>query len=346
MNNFFLLFCLALARNRSGSTPPSRWPAQRGSRNFRNLHLSPRSRVLDLLRWQLGFGPQEEPAWPQDMVPPYGAAIMAPNLAQLHHPDPTRIQVTWIGHSTFLVQMAGINLLTDPIWSERASPVDFAGPKRYVPPGLKWQDLPAIDAVIISHNHYDHLDLPTVKRLGHRPSFFVPLGLARWFRSAGLSKVVELDWGESAGWGPIKFHSVPAQHFSSRGLFDRDASLWASWVLEGPSGRLFFSSDSGYSPDFKEIGARFGPLRLSLLPIGGYQPRWFMRPMHVDPPEAVKIHQDLRSQQSIGMHWGTFKLTDEPLSEPPLYLARSLTEAGLPPESFLVLKIGETRAFR
>jgi N-acyl-phosphatidylethanolamine-hydrolysing phospholipase D len=348
MNHLFFLSCLAMAPggDRPGPLPFSRWPPHRDPQGFRNLHLNSRSRVLELLRWQLGFGPQEESALPREMVPSYRAAIMAPDLVQLNRPDPTRIQVTWIGHSTFLVQMAGINILTDPIWSERASPAAFAGPKRYAPPGLNWQNLPPIDAVVISHNHYDHLDLATVKRLGHRSGYFVPLGLAPWFRRVGLSNVVELDWGESAGLGPLQFHSVPAQHFSSRGLFDRDASLWASWVLEGPPGRLFFSSDTGYSPDFKEIGARFGPLRLSLLPIGGYQPRWFMKPMHVDPPEAVRIHQDLHSQQSIGMHWGTFKLTDEPLGEPPLYLARSLAEAGLPPESFLVLKIGETRAFR
>jgi N-acyl-phosphatidylethanolamine-hydrolysing phospholipase D len=346
MNHLFLIFCLARAGDRPEPPSSPRWPSQRGRRDFRNLHLNPRSRILDLWRWQWGYGPPEEPALPPEMVPPYQPAIMAPDLGQINRPDPARIQVTWIGHSTFLVQMAGLNLLTDPVWSERASPVTFAGPKRYAPPGLNWQNLPSIDAVVISHNHYDHLDLATVKRLGHRTVFFFPLGLSRWFRRAGLSQVVELDWGESAGLGPIKFHSVPAQHFSSRGLFDRDVSLWASWVLEGPAGRLFFSSDTGYSPDFKEIGARFGPVRLSLLPIGGYRPRWFMQPMHVDPPEAVKIHQDLGSQQSIGMHWGTFKLTDEPLGEPPLYLARSLAEAGLPPESFLVLKIGETRVFR
>jgi N-acyl-phosphatidylethanolamine-hydrolysing phospholipase D len=347
MHHLCLFFGLALVRaGRPGLPPCSRWPPHGGPRGFRNLHLDPTSRVLDLLRWQLGFGPREEPALPPEMVPPYRAAIMAPDLGRINRPDPTQIQVTWIGHSTFLVQMAGINILTDPIWSERASPTPWAGPKRYVPPGLNWQDLPGIDAVIISHNHYDHLDLATVKRLGKGTGFFVPLGLARWFRGAGLSKVVELDWGEAAGLGPIRLHCVPAQHFSSRGLFDRDVSLWASWVLEGPPGRLFFACDTGYSPDFKEIGAHFGPVRLSLLPIGGYQPRWFMRPMHVDPPEAVKIHRDLRSQQSIGMHWGTFKLTDEPLGEPPLYLARSLSEAGLAAESFLVLKIGETRTFR
>ncbi|HZE22051.1 MAG TPA: MBL fold metallo-hydrolase [Desulfobaccales bacterium] len=348
MDHLFLLFCLAWAR--AGDRPSPRkscgWPAQRRSRDFHNRHLDSRSRVLDLWRWQLGFGPQEEPALPRGMVPPYQAAIITPDLVQLNRPDPAKIQVTWVGHSTFLIQMAGVNILTDPIWSERASPVTFAGPKRHAPPGLKWQNLPTIDAVVISHNHYDHLDLATVKRLGNQSGFFVPLGLARWFNEAGLSNVVELDWGESAGLGSIKLHSVPAQHFSSRGLFDRDVSLWSSWVLEGPSGRVFFSCDTGYSPDFKEIGERFSPVRLSLLPIGGYQPRWFMRPMHVDPPEAVKIHQDLRSRQSIGMHWGTFKLTDEPLGEPPLYLARSLAEASLAPESFLVLKIGETRAFQ
>ena len=183
MNHSFLVFCLALARAGDRLRPPSspRWPAQRGRRNFRNLHLNPRSRILDLLRWQWGYGPPEEPALPPGMVPPYRPAIMAPDLLRINRPEPAGIQVTWIGHSTFLVQMAGLNLLTDPIWSERASPVTFAGPKRYAPPGLNWQNLPSIDAVVISHNHYDHLDLATVKRLGPRPAFFVPLGLIFYF---------------------------------------------------------------------------------------------------------------------------------------------------------------------
>ena len=253
--------------------------------------------------------------------------------------------MTWIGHSTFLVQVAGLNLLTDPIFSERASPVSFAGPRRYAPPGLSWAELPRIDAVVISHNHYDHLDLATVKRLGNHTRFFVPLGVAAWFREAGIDNVVELDWGQQAEFGPLTFHCVPAQHFSARGLRDRNAVHWCSWVLETPGGKVFFSCDTGYSPDARNIGEGFGPFRLSLLPIGGYQPRWFMSTMHVNPPEAVKMHRDLRSEQSLGMHWGTFKLTDEPMGEPPLYLARALKEAAVPAEEFQVLKIGETRVF-
>lgn len=327
-----------------GSSSPSS-PPHHGPRGFRNLHLKPQpSRLLGLLRWQLGLGPKEEPALPPEAVPPYRPEVLPPDLNHLNSPDPGRIQVTWIGHATFLLQIAGLNILTDPIFSERASPFSFAGPKRIAPPGVPWEDLPRIDAVIISHNHYDHLDAATVKNLGNRPRFLVPLGLAAWFEKAGLHNVVDLDWWQFADLGPLRFHCVPAQHFSSRSLFDRDATLWSCWVVETPAGRIFFSGDTGYGPDFQEIGARFGPLRLSLLPIGGYRPRWFMRAMHVNPEEAVRMHQDLRSQQSIGMHWGTFQLTDEPLGEPPLFLRRALGQAGIPEEKFVVMKIGETRA--
>jgi N-acyl-phosphatidylethanolamine-hydrolysing phospholipase D len=174
----------------------------------------------------------------------------------------------------------------------------------------------------------------------------VPLGLAAWFQASGLEKVTELDWWQSAVLGPVRFHSVPVQHFSQRTPFNRNQSLWCGWVLETPAGKIFFGGDTGYSQDFQEIGARFGPLRLALLPIGGYQPRWFMKSMHLNPPEAVRVHRDLRARVSIGMHWGTFKLTDEPLGEPPVYLQQTLREAGIPPEQFITLGIGETRSFQ
>jgi N-acyl-phosphatidylethanolamine-hydrolysing phospholipase D len=280
-----------------------------------------------------------KPGAPAGGSPPTGR-IATPTLT-INGPDLHRIQVTWIGHSTFLVQVAGLNLLTDPIFSERASPVSFAGPRRYAPPGLSWGQLPRIDAVVISHNHYDHLDLATVKRLGNRTRFFVPLGVAAWFRDAGIDNVVELDWGQQAEFGPLTFHCVPAQHFSARGLRDRNTVLWCSWVLETPGESLFSCDTLSRCPGHRR---GFGPLG-SPSPIGGYQPRWFMRKMHVNPPEAVKMHLDLRSEQSLGMHWGTFKLTDEPMGEPPLYLARALKEAAVPAEEFQVLKIGETRVF-
>jgi N-acyl-phosphatidylethanolamine-hydrolysing phospholipase D len=343
---WLLISCLALASGCGQPTDAFEVPPHRSPQGFHNLYLKPpQERPLGFFRWKLGLGPHESPALPTEEVPPYRPQIATPDLNHINGPDPRRIQVTWIGHSTFLVQVAGLNLLTDPIFSERASPVTFAGPRRYAPPGLSWGQLPRIDAVVISHNHYDHLDLATVTRLGNRIRFFVPLGVAAWFREAGINNVVELDWGQQAEFGPLTFHCVPAQHFSARGLRDRNAVLWCSWVLETPGGKVFFSCDTGYSPDARDIGEAFGPFRLSLLPIGGYQPRWFMGNMHVNPPEAVKMHRDLRSDQSLGMHWGTFKLTDEPMGEPPLYLARALKEAAVSAEEFQVLKIGETRVF-
>jgi N-acyl-phosphatidylethanolamine-hydrolysing phospholipase D len=324
-----------------GPLPPHHTPT-----GFKNLHLQDRGRFREFLRWRLGLGPEEKPALPPEAVPPYRPQVVAPDRERLQHPDPGVLQVTWIGHATFLLQVAGVNILTDPMFSDRASPVSFIGPKRLTPPGVPFRDLPPIHAVVISHNHYDHLDAPTVTRLGNGVRFFVPLGLGRWFKQQGLDKVVELDWWHSAGLGPLRFTAVPAQHFSSRSLWDRNQSLWACWVVETPAGPLFFSGDTGYSVDFREIGARYGPMRLSLLAVGGYMPRWFMAPMHLNPPEAVQIHQDLRSRQSLGMHWGTFPLTDEPLGEPPLYLQKALKDAGIPEPDFTVLKFGETRVFR
>ncbi len=184
------------------------------------------------------------------------------------------------------------------------------------------------------------------QNLGNKVKFFVPLGLSRWFQEAGLDNVTELDWWQFAELGPIRLHCVPAQHFSMRTPFDTNRVLWAGWVLSTPSGNIFFAGDTGYSPDFREIGQRLGPMRLALIPIGGYMPRWFMKPMHLDSREAVWVHRDVQSQQSIGMHWGTFKLTEEPLVEPPLYLQQVLQEENIPQERFIVLRFGETRIFQ
>jgi L-ascorbate metabolism protein UlaG (beta-lactamase superfamily) len=255
--------------------------------------------------------------------------------------------VTWIGHSSVLIQVGGLNILTDPHLSERASPFSFAGPKRRVPPGVDHAQLPHIDAVVISHNHYDHLDAATVKRLsqqpGGSPRFYVPLGLKRWFDEAGIRDAVELDWWQAREQQGVRIHCVPVQHWSKRTLTDRDQTLWSGWVIEHPSQRIFFAGDTGYSKDFADIGRRFGAFDLAALPIGGYEPRWFMAPYHVTPAEAVRIMQDLNARSALGVHWGTFELTDEPLDEPPVVLARELESARIPPERFFVLKHGETR---
>lgn len=314
---------------------------------FRNPHLPEQNRFLGFLRWRLGWQPADE-LGPQlaAPLPPYRPEIRKPDLNHLNHPDPATIQLTWLGHATFLIQVAGLNLLTDPIFSDRASPVSFLGPRRLVPPPLSLKELPPIHAVLISHNHYDHLDRPTVQALGPQTAFFTPLGLKSWFRRAGLPRVAELDWWQQTTFGSITLTALPTQHFSIRFPGDTNKTLWCGWLLSTPVGRIFFVGDTGYSPDFAAIGRRFGPIRLALLPIGGYRPRWFMRPMHLDPPEAVQVHFDLQAQQSVGMHWGTFRLTDEDPAEPPIYLRQAAAQASLPPDRFLVLDFGETRIFR
>jgi N-acyl-phosphatidylethanolamine-hydrolysing phospholipase D len=310
---------------------------------FKNLHIDGKSRRGEFFRWRLGLGPKEEPALPPSTIPLYHPRIVASDLNSLNHAPADAMQITWMGHATFLIQVAGLNILTDPIFSERASPFSFAGPRRLIPPAICQEDLPPIQLTIISHNHYDHLDRVSVTKLGNRVKFFVPLGLSGWFQKAGLENVTELDWWQSAEFGKIRLHCVPAQHFSMRTPFDTNKVLWAGWVLETPKGNIFFAGDTGYSSDFREIGRRLGPMRLALIPIGGYMPRWFMKPMHLNPQEAVQVHQDVQSQQSIGMHWGTFKLTEEPMAEPPMFLQQVLQEKKIALDKFIVLNFGETK---
>ncbi len=251
---------------------------------------------------------------------------------------------TWLGHATYLVQLDGLNILTDPHLSPRASPFGFAGPERLIPPAIDLANLPPIDVVLLSHDHYDHLDAPTLRALAeaHDPTVIAPLGHAALLAALGCRSVTELDWWAQHRRRGFSVTAVPVQHFSGRGLRDRNRRLWAGFVFEADGRKLFFAGDTGYSPDFAEIGRRFAPIDLSLLPIGAYAPRSFMRPVHVDPDEAVKIHQEVGSRLSLAMHWGTFRLTIEPLDEPPRWLARALDAAGLPADAFRVPAPGET----
>jgi L-ascorbate metabolism protein UlaG (beta-lactamase superfamily) len=271
---------------------------------------------------------------------------VAPDLALLRAPE-ANPSVTWIGHATLLLRIGGLNVLTDPHFSERASPVGFAGPKRFLPPGVALADLPRIDAVVISHSHYDHLDLASVRELHARSDgrlrFFVPLGLKPWFARLGIDDVSELDWWEQAELDGVRFTLTPLQHWSARSPFDRNRTLWGGWAIAANDGKVFFAGDTGYSRDFAEIGRRLGPFDLAAIPIGAYEPRWFMRRQHVDPPEALQIHRDLGARQSLGIHWGVFPMADESLDEPPRALARARDVAGLSESEFFVLKVGETR---
>ena len=254
--------------------------------------------------------------------------------------------LTWIGHATVLLQFGGLNIITDPHFSLRASPVQWFGPRRLVPPGLALEQLPPIDLLLLSHNHYDHLDRPTIRRLARLPFpprlCLAPLGLARTLRQWGLSRVEELDWWDTHAFEGLEVRCVPVRHSSVRRGLDRDRTLWSGWRLKHPELTFLFIGDTAYSRDFAEIRARLGPTDLAALPIGAYEPRWFMRYVHASPEEAVRIHQDLGCRRSIATHWGTFILTDEPPDEPPLRLVEARQKAGLDDRDFLVLGHGET----
>ncbi len=256
--------------------------------------------------------------------------------------------VTWVGHATLLVQMGHTSFLTDPIWSDTASPLRFAGPRRHVPPGLALEDLPPIDFVIISHNHYDHLDVATLRRLAERRAqtrFYVPLGNAGLLRRKGIDNVVELDWGQHVDHEGVRVTCLPTQHWSQRGIGDRQRALWSSWAVTSAERRLYFGGDTGLFEGFAAIGAALGPFDLAALPIGAYEPAPMMRPYHLDPEEAVEAGLALRAQRLMGMHYGTFDLSDEPLDEPPRRFRAAGDAAGLAPEAVWLLRIGETRSF-
>jgi L-ascorbate metabolism protein UlaG (beta-lactamase superfamily) len=256
------------------------------------------------------------------------------------------MRVTFVNHSTVLVQMDGINVLTDPIWSERCSPVSFAGPRRVVAPRLRFDELPPIDVVLVSHNHYDHLDLPTLRRIAdeRRPRILVPRGNKRTLDRRGVDGAEELDWWQSANVRDgVEVHAVPAQHFSGRGFFDRDRALWAGFVVTGPAGAVYFAGDTGFGPHFGEIRERFGPPRLALLPIGAYRPEWFMSRVHTSPDEALRAHEILDAGVSVGIHFGTFRLADDGQDEPAERIATLLKERQGPEPRFWVLGFGESR---
>jgi L-ascorbate metabolism protein UlaG (beta-lactamase superfamily) len=273
--------------------------------------------------------------WPDRIeVPPHRAAPL----------DGAQAVVTFIGHSTFLIQTAAGNIITDPMYAPRAGPLNRMGPARVRAAAIGFDDLPPIALVLVSHNHYDHCDLSTLRRLRQRfnPVVVTPLGNAPLVRSAGLRRIEELDWWQDAVTAPVPVTLTPAQHFSARGPFDRNRALWGGFAFRAGDRRIFFAGDTGYSPYFSAIRQRLGPIDLSLLPIGAYEPRWFMKDVHMNPAEAVQAHLDLESEQSIGMHFGTFQLTTEGLDEPLLALDAARRSLQIPPDRFRALEFGES----
>lgn len=258
--------------------------------------------------------------------------------------DTSQPSMTWIGHASVLVQMDGVTVLTDPTWSDRASPISFAGPRRFVAPAIPIEALPPIHAVLVSHNHYDHLDLPTLRRLSERGTrFFVPLRVGALLRAEGIGPVEELDWWESRALGDVQVHCVPARHWSARSLTDRDETLWAGWAVVGPTRRFYFAGDTGYTRSFADIGARLGPFGLVALPIGAYAPQVMMQPVHMNPEEAVQAALDLQAAHALGVHYGTFDLTEEPLDEPPRRFHAEGVRRGLARDFLWTPPLGETR---
>lgn len=333
------LFSMGCSGSSSSSNKPHHTTS--GFRNIHNYHKSPTPGFLDLLKWRWERGGKDIPAVESYQFP------LAKNDPEFLRSNDRETTLTWIGHATVLLQLNGKNILTDPNFSERASPTQWAGPKRVVPPGLPLKDLPRIDAVVLSHDHYDSLDSSTVWELFNRPggdktTFFVPLRLKEWFEDLGIQRVVEMDWWDRRQFDGLEIIAVPVHHWSKRGFFGRNQTLWAGWVIRSNDFSFLFAGDSGYTPHFKEIGDKLGPFDLAAIPIGAYEPRWFMKHYHITPEEAVRVHLDTRSKKSVAIHWGTFILTDEPLDEPPKRLKEAKEGRRVPKDDFVVLKHGQT----
>lgn len=331
---------LFVMRRAHGANPYYRGPVANnfdGTRFFNPGGAPPRG-LSALLRWQLGGG--REP-WPDAYPSPFPPARPEQRVTG------ETMRVTMVGHASLLVQTAGLNLLTDPVWSRRASPVSFAGPFRRNPPGIAFEDLPPIDAVLVSHNHYDHLDLATLSRLvaSHDPHIVTPLGNDTIIRAAAPdARISTGNWGDAIGLGAqARVHIEPAHHWSARGGKDRRMALWSAFAVETPAGRIYVVGDTGFhgGRNYLDAGERHGGFRLALLPIGAYEPRWFMRGQHQDPFEAVRGMTLCRAAHAAGHHWGTFRLTDEAVEAPLQALEAALQRVGVTPDRFQPMRPGQ-----
>jgi N-acyl-phosphatidylethanolamine-hydrolysing phospholipase D len=330
-------------------------------KGFRNNYIESVTKSLgEVLRWQVERIRNHLPPKPQLPTPTVSAdlAFIRRNAAAGEAMIPA---VTWIGHATMLVQAGGLNVLTDPIFSRRASPVQFLGPARVQEPGIALGDLPHIDVAVISHNHYDHLDRGSISWLARQPGgaplFLAPLGLKNWLEALGAPEAIELDWWDAhevaaADGRRTEFHLTPAQHWSSRTLTDRNKTLWGGWAAFSADCHWFFTGDTGYSRDFIDTRAKFAGLQspqqgggfdIALIAVGACLPRWFMKDQHVDLSEAVQIHLDLGAKRSVGVHWGTFQLADDALDQPLHELAGVCREKGVTEQEFFLLPIGGTQ---
>jgi L-ascorbate metabolism protein UlaG (beta-lactamase superfamily) len=303
------------------------FPTHFDGRRYYNPDAPQAPGFLDVLRWKLASRPEASPRFVADVKP----------SRPQRRVEGGELRATLINHSTVLLQQRGSNILTDPIWSERATPVSWIGPRRRRIPGVSWDDLPPIDTVLISHNHYDHLDLPTLSRLAARgdSTFIVPSGVARLLRSRNIGPAHELDWGESFSLPGCTIHGVPALHFSSRGVFDRNRTLWCGYMIECAQRLTYFAGDTAFGPHFAQIRRKFGSPHVALLPIGAYRPQWFMSRVHMGPDDALRAHRILDAKTSIAIHHGTFQLADEGLDTPRKELARAADD------SFLILANGQ-----
>jgi L-ascorbate metabolism protein UlaG (beta-lactamase superfamily) len=314
------------------STPPYRGPVSDhfDGRRFRNQRATSHNDFRNAAKWA---ATRQRGVWSSYRDEP-------PGPPPPQRVDGGRLRVTFVNHTTVLIQTHGVNILTDPIWSNRCGPVSWFGPRRVRPPGIRFEDLPPIDIVLLSHNHYDHCDLPTLKQLArtHNPKLVAPLGNKRFLEPRGIPVFAELDWWGSARVAPdIAITGVPVRHFSGRGLFDRDRSLWSGFMIETPSGRICFAADSGYGDHFAEIQRRLGEPRVALLPIGAFRPEWFMSRVHMSPEQALEAHRQLGARTSIATHYGTFQLADDAETEAQDRIAvASVAE-------FWVLNFGEGR---